>query len=183
MMNVSPWQGEPSNLVTQPCHGAGVFKDLREKDPARRYKMSVKGNGTADASFPIPREYGIRIYYGSCNAGHFDWRDGFLCLATLRPDRFAGYEPKEIARPAVVVTRPMIVGADLRITADAQGGSITIALLDEAGRTLLASRPVTKNVTGEPVSWSDGGMLEKFTGQTARLRFEIKRAKLYSFEL
>jgi len=34
-----PFRGRPSNVVMRNAHGAGVFKDLREPDPARRYKM------------------------------------------------------------------------------------------------------------------------------------------------
>jgi hypothetical protein len=34
--------------------------------------------------------------------------DGFFCLATLRPDGFAGYEPVDPASPAMIVTRPVV---------------------------------------------------------------------------
>jgi hypothetical protein len=33
------WEGRPSNIVARGPHGAGVFRDEREPDPARRYKM------------------------------------------------------------------------------------------------------------------------------------------------
>jgi len=325
MMNVLPWKGKPSNLLSEHVHGVGILKEMRERDPARRYKMFFKGQvmsvrfspdgihwgqyiacpeidaagdthnnalwvpelnkyvgftrlwsnqrrvvgrtespdfihwtkavevlrgkhlfdvysmpvfryagvylglpaifdevadrvhtelawspdtvnwhriekgtplipnsqkkgaydwGTVYASFPVLLEDEIRIYYGGCNGGHFDWRDGFLCLATLRPDGFAGYEPADAARPAVVVTKPVTLGSRLRITADAQGGSITVAVLDEADNVLLTSRPVTTNVTDETVSWlADGAPLKRLWGKKARLRFVIKRAKLYSFLL
>ena len=35
----NPFRGQPSNIVLRDAHGAGVFKDARETDPARRYKM------------------------------------------------------------------------------------------------------------------------------------------------
>ena len=34
-----PFRNQPSNVVMRNAHGAGVFKDLREANPARRYKM------------------------------------------------------------------------------------------------------------------------------------------------
>ena len=323
MMTVYPWGGKPSNLVARHVHGAGILKDLPERDPARRYKMFFKGRsmsvrfspdgvrwgayiacpeieaagdahnnalwvpelkryvgftrqwnsqrrvvarteshdfvhwtksvevfrgkhlfdvysmpvfrygnvylglptifneradrahtelawspdtihwyridegnalipnsqkkgdydwGTVYASFPILLDNEIRLYYGGCNGGHFDWRDGFLCLATLRPDGFAGYEPSDNAKPAMVVTKPLRLGAKLRITADARGGSITVAALDETGEVLLTGRPVTNNVTDRTVSWGEGGRTPKsLVGRKVRLQFVINRAKLYSF--
>jgi len=43
MLDVVPWKGGKSNIVVRGPHGTGVFKDLREKDPTRRYKMFFKG--------------------------------------------------------------------------------------------------------------------------------------------
>ena len=140
--------------------------------------------GTVYASFPIFLDDEIRLYYGACNGGHFDWRDGFLCLATLRPDGFAGYEPADPARPAVVVTKSVTLGTRLRTTADARGGSITVSVLDEAGKVLLTSRAVTDNVTDRMVSWKSGEqVLKNLVGKKVRLRFVIRAAKLYSFLL
>jgi len=34
-----PFRNQPSNVVMRNAHGAGVFKDLHEENPARRYKM------------------------------------------------------------------------------------------------------------------------------------------------
>ena len=325
LMRVSPWGNEPSNLVAQPCHGAGILKDLRERDPARRYKMFLKGQGmaarfspdgihwgqyvplpeidaagdthnnalwcpelkkyvgfsrlwrdgmrivgrtespdfvywtravevlsdkreaqpysmpviryasvylglpailraeedrthtelawspdtinwhriepgtplipnsirkgdydwgTVYASFPIIRDNEIRIYYGGCNAQHFDWRDGFLCLATLRPDGFAGYKPRDPDKLATLTTKPIEVAGDLRISADTQsGGSIDVSVLDERGEVVLRSETLMGAVTDRKVEWRDDGSLEKWIGKSVRLRFTIERATLYAFKL
>ena len=324
MMELVKWDGNPSNLIDRHCHGAGILKDMRERDPARRYKMLIKGQGIcgrfspdglhwgrwisfpeidaagdthnnalwspelnkyvcftrlwrdcgrvvgrsespdfihwtkavkvlgnnidhqaysmpviryagvylgmadiidvkADrmhtelawspdtinwhriepgkpfiansekegeydwgivhAGYPIIRDNEIRIYYGGCNAKHFDWRDGFLCLATLRPDGFAGYEPLETDRPAVVLSTPMMLGEKLKLSADAKGGSVTVSVVDEQGAVMLKSEPITENVTVRTVTWQKGGSLKDLAGEKARLRFEIERAKLYSFEM
>ena len=325
MLNVQPWEGRPSNLLSEHVHGAGILKDLLERDPARRYKMFFRGGtmsvrfspdgvhwgayidcpeiraagdthnnalwvdelkryvgftrlwqdqrrvvgrtespdfvhwsaavevlrgrhlfdvyampvfryagvylglpaifdevsdrvhtelawsadtvtwhrvdagtplianaprkgaydwGTVYASPPILESDAIRIYYGGCDGGHFDWRDGFLCLATLRPDGFAAYEPAERGRPAVVVTQPVVLGTRLRVTADAGEGSITVVILDAAGAVLRTSLPLRGDVTDATVPWPpEAADLRALAGRRVRLRFEIDGAKLYSFLL
>ena len=325
LMSVSAWKGHPSNLVMQPAHGVGVYKDLQERDPARRFKLICQagwhvmgvafsengihwgeriatpeieaagdchnnalwvpqlnkyvaitrlwasnqrivgrtessdfihwskavevlrgdpqkqsyampifryGNvylglpalinletdrtqtelawspdtitwhriepgtalipnaeqkgvydwGIVHASRPVLLDNEIRLYYGAGDARHgWDWRKGSLCVATLRPDGFAGYEPEDVSQPAVVITKPIALGGALSLTADAEGGAVRVALLDDRGKVLLTSRPVTTSVTNEPVSWSGNGRLEELAGRQVRLQFKIKKAKLYSF--
>ncbi len=60
------------------------------------------------ADAPIVMNDRIRIYYAGSNGHHRYWRDGFLCLATLRPDGWAGYEPVDLGQAGVVVTKPLI---------------------------------------------------------------------------
>ena len=48
--------------------------------------------GCVYAAAPVFTKNEIRLYYGASNGPHTNWRDGFLALATLRPDGFAGYE-------------------------------------------------------------------------------------------
>ncbi len=139
--------------------------------------------GTIFASKPVIRNNKIQIYYGGCNGGHFDWRDGFLCLATLRLDGFAGYEPADSSKEGLVITKPISFSATLRITADADGGKILVSLLDKAGNVILTSQPITGNVTDELVKWKDKVKLKKVVGKKVRIRFTMKRAKIYSFRL
>jgi len=133
------------------------------------------------AAVPVVRDGEIRLYYGSSNGRHAGWRDGFFCLAILRPDGFAGYEPVDPASPATIVTRPVVCpGEPLRITADATGGSVRIALLDAEGKLLAAGEPISGDVTDRPVSLPQDVMAAQ-TGKGVRLRIEIMRAKVYSF--
>ena len=68
----------------------------------------------------------------------------------------------------------------MRITADAAGGSIRVTAIDEAGKALATSQPITDDVTDRPVVFPAGF---KLTGHDnlIRLRFELDSAKLYAF--
>jgi hypothetical protein len=137
--------------------------------------------GCVYAAFqPVALADEIRLYYGGSNGKHTGWRDGFLCLATLRPDGWAGYEPVNAERPATVVTKPVAPqGPTLHLTADvAPGGSIRVAVEGDAARTLDACQSITTPVTAAPVTWRSGQPL----GTTpVALRFELTKARLYSF--
>ncbi|MCX6997351.1 MAG: glycoside hydrolase family 32 protein [Kiritimatiellaeota bacterium] len=132
------------------------------------------------AESPILLDDEIRIYYGGSNGKHTGWRDGFLCLATLRTDGWAGYEPENADQPATILTKPVTPhGPTLRLTADvAPGGSIRVAIEGDVARTLAACRPVTTTVTDAPVSWQAG---KPIGAAPVALRFELTKARLYSF--
>ena len=50
------------------------------------------------AACPVFLKDEIRLYYGGSDGLHTSWRNGFFCLATLRPDGFAGYRASEAER-------------------------------------------------------------------------------------
>jgi hypothetical protein len=126
----------------------------------------------------------IRLYYGASNGTHNGWRDGFLCLATLRPDGFAGYEPEDESRPATIVTRPVVVsGSTLRVTADAKGGSARVAVLGDDGRRLAIGQLGGSNVTDAVVAFEGGADLSTLRGREVRLEFVLTKAKLYAFSV
>ena len=136
------------------------------------------------AACPVFLEDEIRLYYGGSDGYHFGWRDGFFCLATLRPDGFAGYEPTSTDAPAIIVTKP-ITGqfASLCITADVQvGGSVRVAAVDEQGKELAHGEPINSTVTDGKVTWTDGWDLASVNGKEIRLKFELNDTKLYSFQ-
>jgi hypothetical protein len=130
---------------------------------------------------PVFRPGEVRLYYGGSNGPHGGWRDGFFCLATLRPDGFAGYRPVDPARPAVVITRPVVCLAQpLRITADAAGGSVRVSLVDASGKPLAVGQPIGADVTDGPVTLP-AGTLAALVGQPIALRIEFTRARVYAF--
>ena len=135
------------------------------------------------AACPVFREDEIRLYYGGCDDTHFGWRNGYFCLATLRPDGFAGYEPISEAALAVIATkpiastgRPMVVTADVR-----EGGSLTATLFDADGNKLAQSHPLRKDITDAQLRWPDTFTAAGLKGRTIRLQFQLRNAKLYSF--
>jgi hypothetical protein len=132
------------------------------------------------AATPICRTGQVQLYYGGSNGSHGGWRDGFFCLATLRPDGFAGYQPVDAARPATVVTRPLAwSGKPLRVTADAAGGAVRVSLVDAAGRALAVGQSIEADVTDAAVRFGAGA--ETCVGKQISLRIEFTRAKVYSF--
>ncbi len=133
-------------------------------------------------AYPVFLEDEIRIYYGGSDWHHGNWRNAFLCMATLRPDGFAGYEPIDSDKPGTVVTRPVICqGKTLRLTADAAGGSVRLTVLDTEGKPLGGGKPITGTVTDAVVSFDNKDILTSVRKQPVRLKFELHNAKLYSF--
>ena len=141
--------------------------------------------GCIFASPPIFKKDEILIYYGANNGRFMGWRDGFVCLARLRPDGFAGYEQIEGGsnKTATITTKPVrLVGSTLHLTADtAAGGYVKVTLLDQEGRKLAESELVARTSTDAEVRWPKGFSLAKLKGAAIRLRFELRDAKLYSF--
>jgi len=129
-------------------------------------------------AYPIFLKDEIRIYYGGSDWHHGNWRNAFLCMVTLRPDGFAGYEQESKDKPAVITTTAIpYSGQTLRITADvAEGGSIRATAVDKEGKSIASAEPISKTVTDGRLKWQK----ELAAGNT-RLRFELIKAKLYSF--
>ena len=133
---------------------------------------------------PIFLKNEIRVYYAGGPDAHIDntLYDSSLCLATLRPDGFAGYQTEDEDKAGVVTTNPVTCdGALLRISADAQGGAVCISLLDVEGTAVGQAKPVTADLTDGVISWKDDFELADIRGTKIRLRFELDNAILYSF--
>lgn len=134
------------------------------------------------AAFPIVRGGEIRLYYVGSDGLHTSWRSGGFGLARLRPDGFAGIEPTNIARVGTIVTEPVqCAGKQLRLSADAEGGTLRVAVVDANGLGMDDCEQITTNVTDGLVSWRGGHDLTMLKGKSIRLRFELKAAKLYAF--
>jgi len=134
---------------------------------------------------PIFRTGEILLYYGANNGRFMGWRDGFACLARLRPDGFAGYE--QVAggsnKTGSLTTKAVsVVGNSLCISADvAPSGFVKVTILDKENKQPAEGKLIAKTVTDAKIQWKDGFSLKKLKGREIRLRFELRDAKLYSF--
>jgi hypothetical protein len=135
------------------------------------------------AAYPVFLEDGIRLYYGGSDGKHGSWRNGFFCLATLRPDGFAGYTQAEKGEPASIRTAPVVHGKrSLRVSADIEeGGSLKVRILDPSGNRVAESKPLARNVTDATIEWTDGFSMGSLSEKTARFEFEFEGATVYSF--
>ena len=119
--------------------------------------------GTIFAAAPIFHDDEVRIYYGAGDWHFFEWRNGYLALATLRLDGWAGYEPISPESTAVITTELLdFDGETLGVTADVDdGGSVQVEVVDAENARLAASQPITDTVTDGKV-WrghgADGGL-------------------------
>jgi hypothetical protein len=137
------------------------------------------------AANPIFLKDEIRLYYGGSDGLHTSWRNGFFCLATLRPDGFAGYKASGGAERATVTTTPVFDGkARLRVSADiADGGKLVVRVLDEEKQVLAESEPLASTVSDAVVRWLDDTALGAIGEKRARLQFAFQKATVYSFSL
>jgi hypothetical protein len=146
--------------------------------PCSEKKLDYDYGCVYPCAYPVFLKDGIRLYYGGSDYLHNGWRTGFLCLATLRPDGFAGYEQESKDSPAIITTTAIPYSdKDIRISADvAKFGSIKAAVVDKNGKVILEAQTISETVTDGPLK-----LQKKITTDKIRLRFELKNAKLYSF--
>ncbi|MDB6139401.1 MAG: hypothetical protein JWO94_2473 [Verrucomicrobiaceae bacterium] len=125
----------------------------------------------------------LMIFYGGDFIPHMGWKRSCIpCLGRLPLDHFAGYEQADKTLPANLFTAQFrITGQPLRITADAAGGALRIAAVDEVAATLDNCQDITTNVISQEVQWRHGGLKDR-QGQILHLQFELTGgAKLYAF--
>jgi hypothetical protein len=141
--------------------------------------------GTIFPSAPIFFDDEIRIYYGAGDGYFFNWRNGYLALATLRPHGWAGYEPTRADTPAVITTQLLTFDRpSVGITADVwEDGSVRVAVLDKAGSQRAVSKPIYTTGTDSTVEWEASQDLASLSGDQVRLRFQLRNAKLYAFQI
>jgi hypothetical protein len=123
------------------------------------------------------------LYYGGSDGYHFGWRNGFFCLATLRPDGFAGYAQEKSSKPATITTIPVAnrKGA-LRLSADVEsGGFVKVKLVDRDSNVLAESKVLKRSSSDKKIKWRDGFSLEKLRSKSAQIQFEFENATIYSF--
>jgi DNA-binding FadR family transcriptional regulator len=110
-------------------------------------------------------------------------------LATLTMDRFVSLDAGD--DEGDVVTRPIDIADQTRILINAianPGGSILVELLDVDGKPIPGytrddALPFEDNAVFHPVAWRHHARLADLEGQTLRIRFILRRARLFAFRL
>jgi len=141
--------------------------------------------GCIFASKPIVRKDEILIYYGANDGRFMAWRNGFFCLARLRPDGFAGYE--QIAggsnkTGSLTTNAVLVVGNSLCVSADvAPSGFVKVTVLNKDNKRLAEGELVTTTVSDAKIQWKDKFSLKNLKDKEIKLKFELRESKLYSF--
>jgi len=135
------------------------------------------------AACPVFLKDEIRLYYGGSDGYHGSWRNGFFCLATLRPDGFAGYKQTESNKPAIITTTPIVYDkGTLRLCADVgQKGYVKVRVFDNRNKLLAESEPLNGSFSDKKVAWRDGFSFDQLGKNPAQIQFELQDAIIYSF--
>ena len=109
-------------------------------------------------------------------------------LATLPLDRFCGWHAG--ARQGIIVTKPFVLqGPTLLVNLDASHGELMVEVLDAGGQIIpgygAAEAVPQKRVNGLRLrhAWKTRSALTELIGRTVRLRFRLRLADLYAFQI
>ena len=135
------------------------------------------------AACPIFLDNEIRLYYGGSDGHHNIWRNGFFCLATLRPDGFAGFRPIASDQLATITTTPIPHRQKtLRVSADVKPqGYVKVRLLNRHRALLAESAPLQGHLTDRKLTWPSGFSFDQLGSDPVHIQFEIQDATVYSF--
>ena len=127
---------------------------------------------------PIFLKDEIRFYYGGSDYLHFGWRNGSLCLATLRPDGFAGFKQKNPKQPTTIITKSInYSGQPIQISADVEtGGYIKASIINKSGDILASAKTIKDDITDGRLHFD-----QPLNNGQITLKFESDQAIIYSF--
>ena len=135
------------------------------------------------AAVPVFLEDEIRMYYGGSDGHHNIWRNGFFCLATLRPDGFAGYKQAKSGKASIITTKPIRHGnRTLQLSADVDSnGYVKVKVFNKSDKLLAESEVMKGNLSDEKVIWQNGISLDQLDKKSVKIQLEFKDATVYSF--
>jgi hypothetical protein len=132
----------------------------------------------------------IRIYYLGRTGRHWSSYHGDktptkgLGLATLRLDGFVSIDA---AAAGTMTTKKFVfIGDTLEVNANAAGGSIVVEALDAKGKVIEGFSKkdciaITTDSVRHVLKWKDKKDCHLIQAMPIKLRFHLKKAKLYSF--
>ena len=137
------------------------------------------------ANTPVVMEDELWFYYSPGPIEHGPTgRSGPICLAKLRLDGFMSMDAG--AETGYLVTLPFAcAGGDLLINAEARGGQVSVAVLDEEGVQYpgfgrMHSALFDGDSVGHRVGWKQADF-DDLKGRRIRLKFYQRNSSLYGF--
>jgi hypothetical protein len=133
----------------------------------------------------------IRIYYRGYTGRHWAKYHGDkvpktrgIGLATLRLDGFVSINAADAG--TMTTKKFVFIGDTLEVNADAKGGSIRVEALDAKGKVVEGFSktdciPITTDSVRHVLKWKGQKDCHLIQARPIRLRFHLKKAKLYSF--
>ncbi len=131
------------------------------------------------------------LSYSAYNERHGLWNPASderslsgIGVATLRLDGFVYLEAKD--ERGTIVTKPFKLEGD-KLQVNVKGGEVLVEVLDRKGKALrgFAAKDATRYRRVDDLrlkpTWK--GSLSKLKGKVIRLRFNLRNAKLYSFQI
>ena len=128
----------------------------------------------------------IRIYYSGLDVPHEISDHSSVGLVTLRRDGFFSLDAD--SSDGRMTTKPLTFsGQRLVINAEVDGGILTVEILDAEGKVIPGySQADCQEVLGDnleqEVRWSGTSDIRSLQGRSVRLRFCLKKAKLFAFQ-
>jgi hypothetical protein len=154
----------------------GVFIPLGPAGSWDRFNHSLANNDPIQVGDDLRIYYGGRMYrHGPYSGPDKGVERGGMGLATIKRDRFVALEGS--FEKGSIVTKPLkISGSALHLNAKADFGEIIVELLDEQGKSLAKSKPITQDLTDLNVQWKNDLKLPDISS----LRISISNARLYA---
>ena len=111
----------------------------------------------------------------------FETDTGAICLAILRRDGFISIDSE--SEKGTIRTKPFLLdGSKLFANVDAIDGELIIEVLDEQGKVLAVSAPMTGDLPRGEAVWQKGNLAD-LKGRVVKLRFTLCNASFYSYWL
>ena len=133
------------------------------------------------------------LYYSAYNERHGLWNPASderslsgIGVATLRLDGFVYLEAKD--ERGTIVTKPFKLEGD-KLQVNVKGGEVLVEVLDRKGKALrgFSAKDATKYKGVDELrltpTWKNGRRLSTLKGSVIRLKFHLRNARLYSFQI
>lgn len=150
----------------------------------RRWYMSPGEHEEVLSLYGLIRRGDEIWQYADYGGAHGAGRERTYKRLTQRLDGFVSLTAEE---SGTVTTRPLIFKGSRLLLNTSVKGSLRVAFVDEDGGDIEGygfsdCEPIEADSTSVVVKWNGSGDVGKLAGQTIRLKFQMKDARLYAME-